>query len=118
MTAAVDLPSVSNNAAAKVELAIPCEFAADGSPCGRPADVWVVMHDVCGDCRGHDGGTLSQYMCHQCWDPLAAQIVANLRLAAAHGPVRLVVQCATCGLHIHRWSDVVYRVVTIRGTKR
>lgn len=100
----------------RVELEIPCENPHLGQPCSQPAQVWVVMHDVCGNCRSHDGGALSTYMCHGCWDPLAAELELKLRVSAAQP--RMVLRCDTCHLHFHRWSDLVYRVVAIRGTKR
>lgn len=109
-------PAAHTASATVVELDIPCECAHSGRGCDRPAELWVVMHDVCGDCRSHDDGVSSEYLCHGCWDPLAAELAFKLRLSASQPA--MVLRCDTCHAHFHRWSDLVFRVVPIQGTKR
>jgi hypothetical protein len=106
-------------AATKVELEIPCECGdyRDHGPsgCGQPAEVWAIIHDVCDDCRKYEDGNASLYLCSECWQRFSASIDGTLVFAAK---TRQLAQCETCLLPIRRRTDVIRRVVGIRGTKR
>lgn len=106
-----------------MQLEIPCECSGmrhtnsthPDAGCGRAAQVWVTMHDVYVDCRQRDGGTLSIYLCHDCWDPLSGDLDRKLRRAEKLR--NAVLCCSGCAMHIHRWSDVVFRVVPLCGVE-
>lgn len=104
----------------EVELEIPCECTGEADhargECARPADLWVIIHDVCVcvDCRTQPDGRLSLYICTPCWERFSNQTDAQLRsVPPGHGLI-----CPFCGMRVRRRTDVIHKVTPLRGVKK
>jgi hypothetical protein len=97
------------------ELEIGCECELRDWKCERPADWWVIVHDVThADEDRDEQGNVSIYICSTCWQNFINSIDDVIETAAKLGKHAF----CRCGLPIRCRTSIVYRVKPIRGTKR